>query len=78
MCPELMMNKKYDAKKADVFSFGVIIFVFFKGCPPFQKADIYNDPYYKTLIKKPENYWKVMDKKEELTEDLKDLLIGCL
>lgn len=63
MCPELVMKKKYDGKKADVFALGVILFVFMKGQPPFEKADIINDPYYKTLIMKPETYWKVLDQK---------------
>jgi len=61
MCPELVMKKKYDGKKADIFSIGVILFVFMKGQPPFEKADIINDPYYKTMMMKPETYWKVMD-----------------
>ncbi len=61
MCPELVMKKKYDAKKADVFALGVIMFVFAKGSPPFEIADYQRDPYYKTLLTRPEKYWKVMD-----------------
>jgi aurora kinase len=61
MCPELIMKKKYDAKKADIFALGVIMFVFMKGSPPFEKADIMNDPYYKTLMMKPASYWRVLD-----------------
>lgn len=61
MCPELVMKKKYDAKKADVFALGVIMFVFVKGSPPFEVADYQRDPYYKTLLTRPEKYWKVMD-----------------
>ena len=53
MCPELVMKKKYDAKKADVFAIGVIMFVFVKGSPPFEIADYQRDPYYKTLLTKP-------------------------
>lgn len=61
MCPELVMKKKYDAKKADVFALGVIMFVFVKGSPPFEVADYHRDPYYKTLLTNPRKYWKVMD-----------------
>ena len=61
MCPELVMKKKYDGKKADVFALGVILFVFMKGQPPFEIADIINDPYYKTLMMRPETYWRVID-----------------
>jgi len=52
MCPELVMKKNYDARKADVFALGVVIFVFIKGSPPFEKARA-DDPYYKTLMKRP-------------------------
>lgn len=78
MCPELVMKKKYDAKKADVFSLGVILFVFMKGQPPFEKADIINDPYYKTLMMKPETYWKVMDQKGEISLEFKEMIQNCL
>lgn len=61
MCPELVAKKYYDAKKADVFSLGVILFVLAKGSPPFEVANINKDAYYRTLITKPEKYWKVMD-----------------
>lgn len=78
MCPELVMKKKYDAKKADVFALGVILFVFMKGQPPFEKADIINDPYYKTLMMKPETYWKVLDQKGDISLEFKELIQHCL
>jgi serine/threonine protein kinase len=49
MCPELISKKSYDAKKSDVFSLGVVFYVLAKASPPFVKADIANDVYYKTL-----------------------------
>ena len=61
MCPELIQKVDYDAKKADIFALGVVLFVFAKASPPFEKADIKKDPYYRTLKFNPEKYWKVMD-----------------
>lgn len=53
MCPELINQKPYDAKCADIFSLGVVLYVLAKGSPPFIKADFVNDPYYKALIVNP-------------------------
>lgn len=39
MCPELILGIAYDAKKADVFSIGTLMFVLLTGIPPFNKAD---------------------------------------
>jgi serine/threonine protein kinase len=63
---------------ADIFAFGVILYIFAKGNPPFKKADIYKDPYYKTFILKPNKYWAVMDKDKVIGDDLRTLLQGCL
>lgn len=61
MCPELISKKAYDAKKADVFSLGVVLYVLAKASPPFVKADVNNDVYYKTLQTNPTHYWNSMD-----------------
>lgn len=50
MSPEILGNHSYDAKKADIFSLGVVFYVLAMGNPPFIKSDIQKDPYYKTLI----------------------------
>ncbi len=49
MCPELHEKKAYDAKKSDVFSLGVLLYILAKASPPFLQADITKDLYYKTL-----------------------------
>lgn len=40
MSPEILTNSLYDAKKADIFSLGVVFYVLAKGNPPFIKSDI--------------------------------------
>ena len=38
MAPEIMKQKAYDAKKTDVFSLGVILFIVVMGVFPFEEA----------------------------------------
>ena len=49
MSPELHEKRAYDAKKGDVFSLGVLLYILSKASPPFLIADVNNDVYYKTL-----------------------------
>ena len=35
MAPEMLEYKKYDGKKTDAFSLGVILFIMKTGVPPF-------------------------------------------
>ena len=76
MAPELMYKLPYDARKADVFALGVIIFVFYSGHPPFHEATE-NDPYYKLFIKNPKGFWDFHAKqnlKRQYTTSFKTLI----
>ena len=76
MAPELMYKLAYDAKKADVFAMGVILFVFFSGHPPFHEATE-NDPYYKLFIKNPKGFWDFHSKqnlKRNYSQSYKNLV----
>ena len=76
MAPELMYKLPYDAKKADVFAMGVILFVFFSGHPPFHEATEH-DPYYKLFIKNPKGFWEFHAKqnlKRNYSESFKNLI----
>lgn len=52
--------------------------MFMKGSPPFEKADIINDPYYKTMMLKPDTYWNVLDKNNEMSLDFRKMIQNCL
>ena len=39
MAPEILSKLAYDAKKTDIFSIGVVLFILAKASPPFIKAD---------------------------------------
>ena len=56
MAPEIIYRKAYNAKKADIFSLGVIFFTFYFGKPPFNDARL-DDVYYKTFLHNPKKFW---------------------
>ena len=67
MCPELVAKCAYDAKKADIFSIGVVLYVLAKASPPFVLADPNQDVYYKTMQVNPVHYWNSMDEEGNLS-----------
>lgn len=80
MAPELLYNKAYDAKKADVFAAGVILFVFYSGHPPFNQATE-NDPYYRAFVKSNDKFWDFQSKqnqKREYSTEFKELVNSML
>ena len=63
----------YDGIKSDIFSLGVLLFVIRVGKFPF-KYSIYNDKRYRLIMEKNyESYWNGF-KKENLSEEFKDLI----
>ena len=80
MAPEILYRKPYDAKKVDIFAFGVILFVFYSGHPPFHEAKL-DDPYYRVFIKKPIKFWNFHSNqghKKEYSENFINLLTKML
>ena len=62
--PEIFEKKKYDGKRADMFSLGVILFMVVNKSYPFSVADK-NDKYYCYIFKNTKQsytqYWKLMN-----------------
>jgi serine/threonine protein kinase len=52
VAPEIMMGELYDPVKADIFSAGVTLFVFYSRNIPFKEANL-TDRGYKTLFENP-------------------------
>ena len=65
IAPELFVKRAYNAKKADIFSFGVIIFVFYFGHPPFRRANL-QDIYFKEFVNNPDDFWNFHFKQSEI------------
>ena len=66
MAPEMFLNKAYDAKKADIFSFGIIIFIFYFGYPPFETANS-KDFRFVHFVRNPNQFWKYHFKESKIT-----------
>ena len=83
IAPEILTNKSYDGRKADIFSLGVILFILYSGFPPFYKKELQqDDPCYQMLAENKINkFWKthsMMKKKEYYSAEFKDLVTNML
>ena len=58
MAPELLYKRPYDVKKSDIFSMGVILFVFFTGHPPFKHATENDPQYFNLFVKNTPLFWQ--------------------
>ncbi|MCQ2819545.1 MAG: serine/threonine-protein kinase [archaeon] len=76
MAPEIVMEKPYDGKKADVFSLGVTLFSLLFGVAPFDEASTNDKRYLRFINKKLEGYWKSVSKfcQRNISPELKDLI----
>ena len=77
IAPEIYEGKIYNGLKADIFAFGVIIFMFFVGNCPFEQAT--PDNYYYNMIVKHnyEKYW-LKTNSDRMNDHFKDLMINLL
>jgi len=80
--PEVLMLRKYDGVKIDIFSLGVVLFSLVNCVFGFGLARA-KDKYYKQImLKKPNDYWKLLLKdsriSKELTEEFKNLYIKMI
>jgi serine/threonine protein kinase len=89
MAPEILCKMKYDPSKADVWSFGTLLFSLISGCRPYsepesRKKNIYDkdwkDEWLDSIMKKKwDIFWKshLLHSKINFSDELKDLIECC-
>jgi len=59
MAPEVLARRKYDGKKSDCWSIGVVLFILLSGNPPFQIARADQDWWFMQLVQgRPDRFWR--------------------
>jgi len=59
--PEILRKKLYDGFKADIFCLGVTLMILVTGSPGFDKATRHDPKYHIIMIKKYDEYWKIIE-----------------
>jgi serine/threonine protein kinase len=75
MAPEVIVQKKHDGFKSDIFAMGVILFVMAMGNFPFHEASKKDKYYCLAISSKPEktrSYWKAVNGKNT-SHEFRDL-----
>lgn len=76
-----MPVQQFSAKKADVFSLGVVLFSLVSGFPPYFQSAARTDPYYRFFAEKKHLvYWSQLARKfgKIYSPDFMDLINGML
>eukprot|EP00485_Elphidium_margaritaceum_P002514 CAMPEP_0202692716 /NCGR_PEP_ID=MMETSP1385-20130828/7020_1 /ASSEMBLY_ACC=CAM_ASM_000861 /TAXON_ID=933848 /ORGANISM="Elphidium margaritaceum" /LENGTH=459 /DNA_ID=CAMNT_0049348297 /DNA_START=104 /DNA_END=1483 /DNA_ORIENTATION=+ len=70
------LHSHFDARKADVWSFGVMLFIMAIGCPPFKAPDEHNNKLYQTVVleRNLDFVLKSWNRSTYIEESMKDLL----
>ena len=79
MAPEIFLGHFYDAKKVDIFSFGVVLFYLYSGNLPFDESGEFRN--CNDFNNKCEEFWKLHQEKnfqKNYSENLIDLLNNIL
>jgi len=72
--PKVYAKKEFDARKADVWSFGVCMFMILCGCPPYEKPS-FKDPYFVNLWNKnTKDVLKAWGMQQKMQKQALDLL----
>lgn len=76
MAPEILERKPYSGQSADLFSSGIILFIFIYARPPFARAERVNPHYVNIFNKNWERFWRfhTTPTSPTVSEDFKDLI----
>lgn len=74
MAPEMAGGAAYDARKVDIWSTGVIVFIMIAGFPPFQKPSVSDWWFHKLKNNRHDLFWRAHSRTVYFSDDLKDLI----
>lgn len=76
MAPEILERKAYSGQSADLFSAGIILFIFIYARPPFARAERVNPHYVNIYNKNWERFWRFhsTSNSPSVSNSLKDLI----
>ena len=81
MAPEILLKQPYQGQVTDLFALGIILFILYKGNPPFTLASS-DDSFYKLIVMENlDLFWKLHSQRSEpsfFSEEFKDLIISML
>jgi len=78
MCPEVYARRPFDARKADVYCLGVMLFMMLIGAPPYQAPQPQNAAFKYIISGRVADVLKHWKRLRLLTEDAVDLLTKML
>ena len=81
--PEICLSREYDGFKADIFCLGVTLMILVTGSPGFDKATRHDPKYHIIMIKKYDEYWKIIESQPQfigitLSKEFKNLYIKMI
>lgn len=60
--PEAYLLNEFQTEQLDIFASGIVLFIMFARCPPFNSAKG-TDPHYKLFVHKNESFWAYHEKR---------------
>lgn len=79
MSPEMFLGEGYDAKKADVWAAGVILFTILAGFPPYQEPVADKDWWFNKLARqKFDLFWRAHERSKQFSPESKEIITAML
>lgn len=80
LAPECFMGDEFDTEPLDIFAAGIVLFMMYTACPPFNSAKV-TDPHYKLFVNRNDKFWEYHQKRlknKVISENFKILINAML
>merc|ERR1712087_581306 len=74
MAPEIFVGDGYDGRLTDVWACGVILFIMYAGCPPYQTPSDFDWWWDKLMKENYDLFWRAHSRTITFPDDFKDLI----